>query len=274
MFPEKIHRYIFLFGLFGLGFGMMIGAVPTSIPQMILMGNWFLEADFKRKWNSVKNNKVFWIIMAVFLMHVPGLLYSQDLSSGLNDLKVKLPLFALSIIFFTTKPLFRKEFHGTLYFFILGCVANTLWCLLYSFVLHHNELIRDASRFMSHIRLGLYLNIAIACCVYFAYLSTTVIKRAVWITLIGYFVFVLYILGLASGLIYFAILFSLTLCIFVYRQRFWIKIAGLMVFAGFIMISVNYVMRIHASQLEVRSTENNVPQNYAISGRPYIHFEK
>lgn len=272
MFPEKVHRGIFLFGLFGLGFGMMIGAVPTSIPELILGGNWLLEGDFKRKFNQLKSNKVFWIISAVFWMHALGLLYTGKLSAGINDMNVKLPLFVLPLFIFSAKPLTQKEFYTTLYFFILGCLANTLWCVTYSFVLHTDEGIRNASRFMSHIRLGLYLNVAIACCVYFAWLSNTFIKKVLWVFLILYFVFVLYILGLASGLINFAILFLLAICFFIYRQKLGLKLAGIVVVIGFLALSANYIRDIKKSQLDVRASKTNELQTHAPSGRPYLHY--
>lgn len=261
-----------MFGLFGLGFGMMIGAVPTSIPELILGGNWLLEGDFKRKWNQLKSNKIFWIISAVFWMHALGLLYTANISEGIKDANVKLPLFVLPLFIFSAKPLTQKEFYTTLYFFILGCLVNTLWCLTYSFVLHTDEVSRNASRFMSHIRLGLYLNVAIACCVYFAWRCELVLKKFAWILLVVYFVFVLYILGLASGLVNFTILFLLATCIFIYRQKLWMKLAGLIVVLGFVTVSVNYIMDIKKSQLDVRASKTNGPQTHAPSGRPYLHY--
>ena len=273
MFPEKIHRYIFLFGLFGLGFGMMIGAVPTSVPQIILAANWLIEGDFKRKWLQLKSNKIFWILSAVFLMHVIGLAYTQNFTEGLKDIKTKMPLMFLPLMLFSAKPISLKEFYITLYCFIAGCVVNTLWCMLYSFVLHHNEVVRDASRFMSHIRLGLYLNIAIAACVYFAVKSVGFFKRFGLALLSAYFVFVLYILGLASGLMNFVILFLGVLCVQIFRQRMSIKVGALIVLAVFVTLVVNYISTIKEAQLSVKSSKNNEQQGFSASGRPYLHFE-
>jgi len=272
--PEKIHRYIFLFGVCGLGFGMMIGAVPTSVPQFVLLGNWLLEGDFKRKWNQLKTNKIFWALSSLFLIHLVGLLYSQDQQAAVADGRIKLPLLLLPLFLFTSKPLSLKEFYGVLYCFIAGSVVNTLWCLFYSFGLHHNEGVRDASRFMSHIRLGLYLNITIAACVYFAVKSESLVKKFGLILLSCYFIFVLYVLGLASGLMNFMILFLLVLGVTIYRRGTPIKVAALILVSGFITLVGNYVMDIKNAQLDVKSSKNNEPQNFSSSGRPYIHFEK
>lgn len=274
LFSEKIHRYIFLFGILGLGFGMMLGAVPTSVPQLILAGNWLAEGNFKWKWNRLKSNKLFWILSAIFIIHVLGLFYTTNLEDGLQDIKTKIPLVFLPFLFFTAKPLSKKEFHGALYCFIAGCVGNTVWCLLYSFVLHQNEVVRNASRFMSHIRLGLYLNIAIAACVYFTVKAEGLIKKVFFGLLAMYFILVLFILGLASGSVNFAILFLLVLGVIIYRQKPAIKIAALVVLVGFILLVTNYVMDIKNSQLVVNPTLNNELQIYSPSGRTYLHFEK
>ena len=120
MFSEKIHRYLFLFGVCSLAFGIMMGTVPTSVPQFILLGNWLIEGDFKRKWDQLRSNKLFWIIISLFLIHVIGLIYTQDISAGLNDVRIKLPLLFLPVLFFTSKPLQQKEFKILLLCFLLG----------------------------------------------------------------------------------------------------------------------------------------------------------
>lgn len=251
---------------------MMIGAVPTSVPQLVLCGNWLAEGNFKWKWQQLRSNKLFWILSSVLFIHVVGLMYSQDLQAAYNDGRTKMPLLVLPLIFFTSRPLSRKEFYGVLYCFIAGCVANTLWCIVYSFVLHPGNEMRDASRFMSHIRLGLYLNVAIAACIYFVVKSKNNLKRVLLVLLVLYFIFVLFILGLASGLANFVILFFLALCVMIYRQKALIKIAGITVLTGFLLLSVNYIHTIKEKQLTIRKGANNQQQRTSPSGRPYMHF--
>lgn len=272
MFSEKIHRYIFLFGLFSLGFGMMVGTVPTSVPQIILMANWLLELDFKRKWQWLKNNKLFWVLGSVYFIHVLGLLYSQNLDDGLKDIRTKIPLLFLPMLLFSSKPLSLKEVHGLLYCFIAGCLVNTGWCLVYSFVLHKNEVVRNASRFMSHIRLGLYINIAITVCVYFTLKSKDYLKKTGYILLVLYFAFVLYALGLASGIINFILLFLLVLSAVIYKQGILVKLLALIIVVLFCSLVYNYILNVKKHQLNIHSSPNNELQVTSPSGRPYTHF--
>lgn len=274
MFSVKFHRNVYLFGLFCLAFGMMVGTVPTSVPQLILLGNWLLEMDFKRKWNALRPNKLFWIISSVFLAHVVGLFYTEHLSSGWDDVRTKIPLLFLPLVFFSNAPLSRREFHGLLYCFLAGSVVNTAWCVVYSFILHpENEVGRNASRFMSHIRLGLYLNMAIAACIYFAVVVPGVLKKAGLLFLALYFLLMMYVLGLASGLVNFFILLLICVGVLVYQQQMWIKIVSLAVLLLSIAFVVNYVSMISKDQLQLNDTPNNRQMGFSPSGRPYNHFD-
>ena len=91
-----------------MGGGMLFGTVPTSIPQIILLSNWLLEGNFKEKFNTLKANKLFWILSSVFLMHVLGLINTTNIEAGLNDIRIKIPLMLLPLIFFSSKPLDNK----------------------------------------------------------------------------------------------------------------------------------------------------------------------
>jgi hypothetical protein len=273
MFSEKIHRYLFLFGICSLAFGIMMGTVPTSVPQFILLGNWLIEGDFKRKWSQLRSNKLVWMISSLFLIHAAGLLYTKDLSAGLNDVRIKLPLLFIPVLLFTSKPLNQKEFKFLLLCFLVGSFTNTLWCLIYNFVLHTNDVVRNASRFMSHIRLGLYLNVAIAGCFYFIFASTKNLYRFLFGTLLLYFVVVLYALGLASGILNLIIVCLVSLFIFLFKQKLYIKISSFVVITICTLLAFNFLNSIFKAQLTTRSTENNIPHKNGPTGNSYINYE-
>lgn len=204
MLSPAIHRYIFLFGIIGLAVGMMFGTVPTSIPQIILAANWLLEAGFIDKWNKIKTNKIFWLIISVFVMHAVGMIHTTDVGRGLDDLRTKAPLFILPVIFFTTKPLTKDELNLLLKFFIWAVLLSTAWCLVYSYT-HELQDIRKASRYMSHIRFGLYINFCIGVLAYiFTKLKNQLFRMLVLIG-IFYLLFVMVNLSMITGLIIFGI---------------------------------------------------------------------
>ncbi len=259
MFSQSIHRYLFLFGCCTLMCGMMLGAILTSIPQFIIVGNWLLEGDFKNKWLKLKTNKFFWVVISVFFIHVVGLLYSQNISDGLNDLQIKLPLLLLPIVFFSTKPPSLNEFYLLLYCFLLGCVINTVWCYIYSFILHKNETIRHVSRYMNHIRLGLYLNMAICCCVYFIKQNTSRLIKALFYFLILYYVFALYALGLASGIFTLFLLLIIFVMIVIFKQKLIFKGLAVITLIVSVFFITNYIKSIYNFQFTLNATAVNVP---------------
>lgn len=253
---------------------MMMGTVPTSVPQFILLGNWILEGKFKLKWDRLKSNRLFWVLSSVFILHVLGLFYTENLSDGIKDVKTKLPLVFLPVIFFSSNPISKKEFHSLLYFFIAGSVVNTLWCMSYSFILHQNEIVRKASRFMSHIRLGLYLDMAIASCVYFIFESKKLNSKILFSLVILYFVFTLYALGLATGILNLLILVVFAVLYVIFNQQSIYKIIALVVLVTIVGLVTSYILKIKEAQLTVKNHENNSPKRESVNGRPYFHLEE
>lgn len=273
MFSERIHRNLFLFGACSLAFGMMVGTVPTSVPQFILLGNWLLEMNFKNKWQQLRANKLFWVLASVFLIHAFGLIYTSDLNAGWNDVRTKMPLLFLPVIFFTTRPPSLKEFHLILYCFLLGCIVNISWCYNYSFILHKNDTVRSASRFMSHIRLGLYLNVAIASCVYFIFLHASYLRKYLFAILILFFLFGMYALGLASGIFNFFILFFIATIYVIMKQRLKIKLLSIVLLLGAIYAMCYYVAEVYHSQVNVNENNYNQLQSKNSRGRMYAHID-
>jgi len=274
MFSPQVHRGIFFFGMISLSFGMMMGTVPTSVPQLILMGNWLLEGQFRKKWELLRTNKIFWILSSVFLAHVLGLFYTQDLSAGWDDVRTKIPLMFLPMLLFSTKPLSTREFKWVLVFFILGSVTNSLWCLAYTHLLHRNEEVRNASRFMSHIRLGLFLNMAICVCVYFWRAVPRPLVRLGVPVLIFYFLFCFYALGLASGLLNFLLLLVFFGGYLIIKQRLSVKLISVFFLAALFAGIYFYVRSIDKEQHDTQPGAQNVPQVSTPWGSSYIHFEK
>ncbi len=251
VFSDKIHRTIFLFGCCALFLGVMLGTVPTSVPQFILLGNWLLEGKFFAKWEKLKRNKLFWVLSAIFFIHVIGLSYSENLQDGLKDVRTKIPLILLPLIFFTTAPITKKELHYLFYSFILGAFINIAWCLVYNKLLHDTETVRDVSRFMSHIRLGFLIDMAIIFCVYFVIHFDEFKLKAFFSSLVLYFIIGLYALGLMTGLANLIIITALFLTFVLFKQS---KL-------GFAILSILFVS---ATAYFMNSIKNFYKENFDV----------
>jgi hypothetical protein len=184
-----------------------------------------------------------------------------------------MPLVLLPMVFFTTAPISKKEFHFLLYCFLFGSFVNVAWCYIYTFVLHKNEVARSASRFMSHIRLGLYLNVAVASCVYFISFHKEFLKRIGLALLIVFYLFGMYSLGLASGFANFFMLCFLAGVYLIFKQNFKIKLVLILLLAAGIYFVSTYVKSVYDSQIAPRKTAYNTLQEKNKFGVPYFHLD-
>lgn len=272
IFTAGAHRFFFLFGTITLAFGCMLGAVPTSVPQFILIINWLLEGGFAGKWQRLKSNRVFWALELIFLIYLAGLFYSSDWTMAIKDLQIKLPLLLLPLVVFSTSPLKREEFHWMLFAFLAGSVVNTAWCLLYSYILNPFEEGRQSSRFMSHIRLGLYLNMAIITCFYFARQVKGLTTRMVLLAL--YFILSMFLLGLATGLSILALLLLVFMLYAILKLSWPKKILLLLGLAMVAYFGISALRTIYREQLWPKAVPNNQAQKFSLQGNRYIHFDE
>lgn len=272
MFPPYIHRYIFLIGTSGLMFGMMVGTATASIPEIILMSNWLLEGQFKQKWDLLKSNKIYWALIVIYLLHLISILYSHNLTDAINDLRVKLPLFVLPTVYFSTTKLSKKEFHIALGCLIAGVFANTAWCYLYSFVLHELEAGREVSRFMSHIRLGLFVNLAILCCVYLSSVIKSFKLKIILVILIIYFIYMLMVLALTAGIGFFGLMIVMGAVILMIKkvQRKYILI-GLTILTGGLLYLGQQLISFKRELLTINDSPSNLKLDKTKAGNYFRH---
>lgn len=268
MFSPAIHRYIFLFGICVMGGAMLFGTVPTSIPQIILCSNWVFEGNFKEKFRSLKGNKIFWILISVFLMHILGLLNSTNLEAGLNDIRIKAPLFLLPLVLFSTKPLDKKELNLLLSLFVIGIVLSSFWCIYYYYS-HALIDLRKVSRFMSHIRFGLFINMGICTLTYFIMESKKTIDKIISGFVILYLLWFMLRFGLVTGLVLFSLVSIAFAFYLIIKQSIGIKLIGFSALVIGACVGLWFLGSEWKKNNFVETSINNQAKKKSLSGRPY-----
>jgi hypothetical protein len=273
MFSPTIHRYIFLIGVYLLAYGMMMGTATASIPEVMLFCNWLIGGRFLEKWMRLKSNRLFWVFSSLFLLHLLGMMWTQDFMSGVNDLRNKIPLALLPLVFFSEEPLGHKELRTVLYMFFFGCFTSVGWGLAYSYILHPDEPVREASRFMSHIRLGLYLDMAIACSIYLFLNEDRKKIKPFFILLALAFSIAMLAMALLSG-IAIAIVVSLVYILRISRKKSTL-VRFVLIGSPVLFVSAGfwYVGEIVHSQHHLKQSAVNAPLDASASNNLYIHFE-
>ena len=168
-FPERFHRYIYIFALIILVAGMPMSKFLMSLSQIILACNWLLEGNVRNKFYAFYKNKTALIVSSLLLLHFIGLIYSDDLAYGFKDIRIKAPLFVLPLIISTSKPLSQKLIDIILQLFVAAVITATIISSLILIGVIHRPVndIRDISIFISHIRFALLICVAVFISAYF-----------------------------------------------------------------------------------------------------------
>ena len=91
------------------------------------------------------------LLVAFYLMHVVGLLWTTNFDYAMKDLRVKLPILVMPLVMSGMEPLDRKRFNLVMLVYVLSVFIATLFSSV-SYWRHDYDDIREISHFISHIR--------------------------------------------------------------------------------------------------------------------------
>lgn len=162
MLNPLIHRKLFVFFLVSLAVGLTMGKLIMSISMIGLSVNWLFEGRFKRKWEINKSRGyVPLIFLGLFFVELIWLFFAEDLSPGINSIRIKLPLLVLPIVLGTSQRINKKEIKIIVISFLIGIAVSSLVAFGVDIGWISKKTItgtsRDISIFMSHIRYSLVL---------------------------------------------------------------------------------------------------------------------
>jgi hypothetical protein len=244
-----------------------------SLSLIGLFINWVLELDFKLKWENIKNYKYLPIIFsAVFLIELIWLPISRDLITGLNVLRIKLPLLLIPIIIGTTKQFSKKENKIIIITFFLGILVSTFLVFLVDLgwlnTKKDSGTIRDISIFMSHIRYSILLSFATI-----LILFLVINKKKNRILLMLFFIWIVFIvfklatitaiIGLST-----AIITMIVIEIAVLKRK--IKNGYILALLGSFILFGLYVGITIKDFYHVKSNERAI-QTFSLGGEKYSH---
>ena len=142
----------------------VIAHIFLTIPMIFY---WFVVSFFRIFARFLrKDNMPAIVFSSLYLLHIMGLIFTVDFDYALKDLRIKLPLLVLPVIFTVSETLDWKKFRTLMLFFIGAVTAGTL---ISTYVLLTQEVdnLRDISQFISHIRFSLLIGIAVFTLAYF-----------------------------------------------------------------------------------------------------------
>ena len=270
-FFTKYNTYLFLGFLVLMFISLPQSRFGLSVAQFGLLGVWLLDGKLVSKFKSLFNNKPALFLISFYLLHVVGLIYTTDFGYAFKDLRIKLPLLFLPIVFATSPQISMKRVNQLFMVYI----ASVLVATFISFSVMLTTTVSDfraLSPFISHIRLSLNVCIAMFFAGYFiveTYKSNRSLKIIFGAVVLWLFIFLIMIESI-TGIIISYLTGSVLILLFVFRMRnvymkfFWLVL--------FILIPLIFAFYLHKTSKEYFTPcKINNPDLVTTQGNPYTH---
>ena len=268
---SKFHRSIFLSAVILYALGIPFSRFMMSLGGVILVINWFLEGNIEQKVKKLSQSKTALSCLIIYFVHLFWLIFSENLQYGIEDLWIKIPLFFIPIIFFTSEPLSRKEYHNILIMYVLGVFISSFSGFI-TYLVGNLADKREMALFISYLRFE--INICFVCfvCLYlFFKAEMPVIQKVIISVALCWFVFFL----LYSGSITAIILLFITGTIIIIKTAIQYRNIVLRyvipsLFAGMILCSG---ILIHHTVKQYFNADFSIETaaKYTSDGNPYFH---
>ena len=279
----------YLLGLLMVAVGLTLSPFLMGMSQFWLVLVWLVDGivtrDFKQKLSRFWHNKAAVLLVAFYLMHVVGLLWTSDFEYAMKDLRVKLPILVMPFVLSSLEPLDRKRFDLVMLVYVLSVFIATQFSF-FRYVRHDYEDVREISRFISHIRFCLNIVFSMAVIGYYLYkrriskgegvpsfgLKVVIDQFLMWL-LLFWFAYVIFIFESLSGYVILAavVLASLLFAFLRWKKgRGWrvaLGISALMVI-GAIVVAVWVVVK---PMVEVKPVDLSTLEKTTAQGNPYWH---
>ena len=227
---------------------------------------------FKSKLTRFWHNKAAVLLVAFYLMHVVGLLWTTDFQYALKDLRVKLPILVLPLILSGMEPLDRKRFDFVMLVYVLSTFVATVFSSI-SYWRHDYEDVREISHFISHIRFCLNIVFCIAIICWYIVKSKVTINRFLLFFLLLWFIYQIYIFESLSGYVILAAVAVVTLVCALLRWRkgkVWAVAIGVLAVMA-VLSGVVVLQQAVKPLLNVEPVDFSTLEKQTIHGNAYWH---
>lgn len=247
-----------------------------SIVPGFLMVNWLAEGQFVTKMQRLKERKSVLLIISVFFVYLIGLCWTNDLKSGLHDVKIQLPLLVLPLVIGTSASLNYRQIKSVIYFFSAAVVVASFISIvvLLGFSGKAIQDTREISLFISHIRFALLVNISIFSLGWFLWnqeKNNTLEKILLLLTMFWLTVF-LVILKSVTGWVVFLIVSSVVLGWGILHLKTFVwRIALLVVFASIFVVPLAYIGYVVQQFYQIEKLPDNIVLLKTSRGNLYEH---
>jgi hypothetical protein len=224
---------------------MSIGAIWMGcvvLVERILYANEYRQKGWLRSF-ALPNDHSIWLIV-LYACSVIGLIFTEDMSHGMWDLRMKLPLLVWPLIVAWIRPLSPEHKKQTWGVYLVALCVAVLFCAGVYLRLFGKEWqdVRSTSIFISHIRFGMMLALGVAVVWHYAFdrgWKGRLLIVVISILFLGYLIAIESLTGVL--LIFVVILWNM-----LFQMRQWTSVVWrrgvLLVLIGVPMIAMGYVL--------------------------------
>ncbi len=274
---EKIKKFIsyitgywtHVFCLSLIVIGMPFSKFLMSLGTISLIVNWFLEGGVIEKFKKFFSNRIAIISTCVYLIFVLGLIHTSNLEYGLKDLRIKIPLLAFPIIFSSTHRLKKNHYFLIVKLFTLSVITGSLYgFLVYNGLIPAKKEIhelRDASQFISHIRLSLMIVLTL-------FLIPKLFNKNIGLKIFGlvaslFLLFFLSYIESATGLTLGIITLLFISFYYLFKKK---SIYGFFMIAPILIVGTLVIQNLYSTYTSVKIDTSEMSE-VTKSGNPYNH---
>jgi len=147
--------------LIAFAFALPLTVAGANIIDAFIVLLWLIRGTFKEDWNEVKNNKVVLAVLGFYLLHIIGLLWTEDIQWGLHILKKETKFLMIPIFMLFVR---REHIKYYIYAFLLAMTITEVLSYGVWFEIipeFKNAYVHNPTPFMSHVSYNPFLTIAI-----------------------------------------------------------------------------------------------------------------
>lgn len=268
----QFHAFVYLLGLCILAGSIPLSRFGMSVGQLMLLGNWLVEGRILEKLKRFASNRAAMVLSLLFLLHVAGLFYTTDFDYAVKDLRTKVPLALLPLLFSSMPVPDRKSIQRITGIYILAVLLSSVISTAFLLQGYYRD-IREISPFVSHIRLSLNVCLSIILLIWYFFhppFSHPRLKIILAMLVFWFIAFLYYLESLSGIFILFILIVSLCIRAFQLVQSRWrwlfLGLAiGLPVFL-FLYVSLMIRNYTHTEKIEFSKLERFTPRM-----NPYEH---
>lgn len=276
LFSLKVHRSVYILALAIIVCSLPFSVFTTSVGVITLAVNFLLDGNWQNKLEAFRRNKLLWIFLLIYLPILFGFFYSSAISIAINDLRLWLPFVVVPTVVALSSSLNVKEFRVVLLLFVLAVMVATIIGSIHYLAISSAPAVdvRQISKFVSHIRFALMVNLAIAVLLHFVFIDSFFTKQHRFIMIIAavWLIVFLFILQSLTGIAMFFVLLGLS---FIWTfikiknsvARFSLASIGLAI----LFILISFITH-RVDQYYTRNTiDYNQLPDFTVNGNAYMH---